>query len=481
MASIFGFQITKKKQQQVVASVVSPSSDDGSALVSSASGYYGLVIDLEGVIKNEYELIRRYRDCAMYSDCDIAIDEIVNEAIVADPTKPAVSLVLNSLNGLSKALKDRISEEFNEILKLYKFDDRGHDLFRQWYVDGRIYFHVVLNEKNIKNGIVELRYIDPRKIKRIKNVEKKKNEQGIEITTVVEEYYLYNDKGIGQDTTQGIKLSLDSVICCTSGLVDSNTNVVLSYLHTAIKPVNQLKMMEDAVVIYRITRAPERRIFYIDVGNLPKLKAEQYVTELMNKFRNKMVYNHSTGEMMDQRHHLSMQEDLFMPRRGNGTGTEITTLPGASNIGELSDISYFQNKLYQSLKVPIGRLQPQQGFTIGRSTEITREELKFQKFIDRLRKKFTGIFKAALRVQLITKGIINPEEWDDFISQVRFDFNRDNHFAELKDAELMMNRMGMLQQIDPYVGKYFSTTWIRKNVLMQTEEEMEQMEEEMES
>lgn len=481
MASIFGFQITKKKQQQVVASVVSPSSDDGSALVSSASGYYGLVIDLEGVIKNEYELIRRYRDCAMYSDCDIAIDEIVNEAIVADPTKPAVSLVLNSLNGLSKALKDRISEEFNEILKLYKFDDRGHDLFRQWYVDGRIYFHVVLNEKNIKNGIVELRYIDPRKIKRIKNVEKKKNEQGIEITTVVEEYYLYNDKGIGQDTTQGIKLSLDSVICCTSGLVDSNTNVVLSYLHTAIKPVNQLKMMEDAVVIYRITRAPERRIFYIDVGNLPKLKAEQYVTELMNKFRNKMVYNHSTGEMMDQRHHLSMQEDLFMPRRGNGTGTEITTLPGASNIGELSDISYFQNKLYQSLKVPIGRLQPQQGFTIGRSTEITREELKFQKFIDRLRKKFTGIFKAALRVQLITKGIINPEEWDDFISQVRFDFNRDNHFAELKDAELMMNRMGMLQQIDPYVGKYFSTTWIRKNVLMQTEEEMEQMEEEMEA
>ena len=480
MASIFGFQITRKKQQQAVASVVGPTSDDGSALVSSASGYYGLVIDLEGVIKNEYELIRRYRDTAMYSDCDIAIDEIVNEAIVADPTKPPVSIVLDSLSGLSKTVKDKITEEFDQILKLYKFDDRGHDLFRQWYVDGRIYFHIVLNEKNIKNGIVELRYIDPRKIKRIKNVEKKKNDQGVEVTTVLEEYYLYNDKGIGQDTTQGIKLSLDSVICCTSGLVDANTNVVLSYLHTAIKPVNQLKMMEDAVVIYRITRAPERRIFYVDVGNLPKLKAEQHITEMMNKFRNKMVYNHSTGEMMDQRHHLSMQEDLWMPRRGNGTGTEITTLPGASNVSEISDISYFQNKLYQSLKVPLGRLQPQQGFTLGRSTEITREELKFQKFIDRLRKKFSGIFKDALRIQLITKGIINAEEWDDFISQVRFDFMRDNHFTELKDAELMMNRMGMLQQIDPYIGKYYSSNWVRRNVLMQTEEEIEQMEEEME-
>ena len=325
MASIFGFQITRKKQQQAVASVVGPTSDDGSALVSSASGYYGFVIDLEGVIKNEYELIRRYRDTAMYSDCDIAVDEIVNEAIVADPSKPPVSIVLDSLSGLSKGVKDKITEEFDQILKLYKFDDRGHDLFRQWYVDGRIYFHIVLNEKNIKSGIVELRYIDPRKIKRIKNVEKKKNDQGVEVTTVLEEYYLYNDKGIGQDTTQGIKLSLDSVIYCTSGLVDANTNVVLSYLHTAIKPVNQLKMMEDAVVIYRITRAPERRIFYIDVGNLPKLKAEQHITEMMNKFRNKMVYNHSTGEMMDQRHHLSMQEDLWLPRRGNGTGTEITT------------------------------------------------------------------------------------------------------------------------------------------------------------
>ena len=480
MASIFGFQITKKKQQKVIDSVVAPTSDDGSVSVSSASGYYGLVIDLEGVIKNEYELIRRYRDCSMYSDCDIAIDEITNEAIVSDPTKPTVTIVLDSLKGLSKAVKDKISAEFDEILKLYKFDDRGHDLFRQWYVDGRIYFHIVLNEKNIKNGIVELRYIDPRKIKKIKNVEKKKNEQGIEITTVLEEYYLYSDKGIGTDTTQGIKLSLDSVICCTSGVVDANTNTVLSYLHPAIKPVNQLKMMEDAVVIYRITRAPERRIFYVDVGNLPKVRAEQHVAELMNRFRNKMVYNHGTGEIMDQRHHLSMQEDLWMPRRGNGTGTEITTLPGASNIGELSDLSYFQNKLYQSLKVPLGRLQPQQGFTLGRVTEVTREELKFQRFIDRLRKKFSGIFKDALRIQLITKGIINPEEWDDFISQVRFDFNRDNHFAEMKESELMMNRMGMLQQVDPYVGKYYSSAWVRRNILQQTDEEIQQMDQDME-
>lgn len=480
MASIFGFQISRKKQQQAITSVVGPSSDDGSALVSSAAGYYGLVVDLEGIVKNEYELIRRYRDCAMYSDCDNAIDEIVNESIVADPGKPPVSINLDSLGNISKAVKDKISEEFKGVLKLYRFDDRGHDLFRQWYVDGRIYFHIVLNEKNIKNGIVELRYIDPRKIKRIKNVEKKKNEQGIDVTTVLEEYYLYNDKGISSDTTQGIKLSLDSVICCTSGLVDSNTNVVLSYLHPAIKPVNQLKMMEDASVIYRITRAPERRIFYIDVGNLPKIKAEQHVTELMNRFRNKMVYNHSTGEMMDQRNHLSMQEDLFIPRRGNGTGTEITTLPGASNLDAISDLSYFQNKLYQSLRVPLGRLQPQQGFTLGRSTEVTREELKFQRFIDRLRKKFSGIFKDALRVQLITKGIINPDEWEDFISQVRFDFNRDNHFAELKESEIMMNRMGMLQQIDPYVGKYYSSEWVRRNILMQTDDEMEAMEEQME-
>jgi hypothetical protein len=348
-------------------------------------------------------------------------------------------------------------------------------MFRSWYIDGRSYYHILIDPARPKDGIVELRYIDPRKIRKIKNVKKEKNQKGVEVTTTTEEYYLYNDKGITQATTQGVKLSLDSVIYVTSGLLDSNTNMVLSHLHKAIKPVNQLKMIEDSLVIYRISRAPERRIFYIDVGNLPKLKAEQYVNDIMNKFRNKVVYDAATGEVRDDRKHMSMMEDFWMPRREGGKGTEITTLPGGQNLGDIADINYFQTKLYNSLNVPISRLQPQQGFSLGRSTEISRDEVKFNKFITRLRKKFSNIFSEALRIQLVAKNIIRPEEWDEIWQDIRFEYQMDNHFSELKNNEILQQRINALQLMEPYVGKYYSVEYVRRNVLMQTEEEVKEI------
>lgn len=477
--NVFGFEIKKKRAEMDKGSVVSPSSDDGSTLVNSAAAYYGLVVDLEGVIKNEYDLIRRYRESAMYADCDAAIEDIVNEAIVSDPDKPPVTIVLDDLK-VSESIKTKFRDEFDSILKLYKFDERGHDIFRQWYIDGRMYYHIILDENNLKSGIKELRFVDPRKIRRIKDVKRERNAKGVDVVKTVDEYFLYNDKGITEQTTQGVKLSLDSIIHCTSGLVDANTNMVLSYLHKAIKPVNQLKMMEDALVIYRLSRAPERRIFYIDVGNLPKARAEQYVNDIMVKFRNKIVYDATTGEVKDNRQHLSMMEDFWMPRREGGKGTEITTLGGAQNLGQIEDIQYFQNKLYQSLNVPLSRLQPNQNFSLGRTTEITREEIKFNKFVERLRKKFATLFRDALRVQLIVKGIIRADEWDEISQQIRFDYQRDNHFTELKNAELITSRMQSLQLVDPYVGKYYSTNWVRKNVLMQTEDEIKDIDKEIE-
>ena len=477
--NIFGFEIKRKKSPtQELGSVVTPSPDDGSTIVNNAAAYYGLVVDLEAVAKNENELIRRYRETAQYADCDNAIEDIVDEAIVAESEDPPVSLVLDDLK-VSESIKKKIRDEFDNILRLYKFDHRGHDIFRQWYIDGRIFYHIILDPRNVENGIYELRFIDPRKIRKIKNVKKEKNAQGVEIVKEVEEYYLYNDKGITETTTQGIKLSLDSVISCTSGLIDANTNMVLGHLHKAIKPVNQLKMMEDATVIYRISRAPERRIFYIDVGNLPKQRAEQYVNDMMNKFRNKIVYDAATGEVKDNRQHLSLMEDFWMPRREGGKGTEITTLQGGQNLGQIEDIQYFQQKVYQSLNVPISRLQPNQVFSLGKSAEITRDEIKFNKFIERLRKRFASLFSDALRVQLIAKNIIRPEEWDDMAQHIRFDYQRDNNFAELKEADIMNSRLGLLQVIDPYVGKYFSVEWIRKNVLKQTEDDIKQMDTQM--
>jgi hypothetical protein len=480
---LFGFEI-KRKEEQDLPSVVTPSSvADGSTVVNTgvnAGGYYGMVMDLEGVIKNENDLIRRYREVSQYSDCDGAIEDIVNEAIIADEDKKPVEIILDEVK-VSEPIKKKIREEFGNVLDLLKFDERAHETFRTWYIDGRLYYQILINSDNVKDGIVELRYIDPRKIRRIKNIKKEKQAAtGVEVVKEIEEYYLYNDKGITEQTTQGVKLSLDSIVYVPSGYVDQNSGMMMSYLHKAIKPVNQLKMIEDALVIYRISRAPERRIFYVDVGNLPKLKAEQYVSDIMNKFRNKIVYDATTGETRDDRRHLSMMEDFWMPRREGGKGTEITTLPGGQNLGEIQDIEYFQQKLYHSLNVPISRLQQQQGFSIGRSTEISRDEVKFNKFIVRLRKKFNMLFANALRVQLVAKNIIKPEEWDDISSKIKYDYLEDNHYSELKDAEILGQRVQILQQLDPFVGKYYSQAWIRRNVLRLDDEEIEQIEKEIE-
>ncbi len=478
---LFGFEI-KRKQGQELPSVVPPSPiETGSTVVNTgvnAGGHYGMVMDLEGTIKNENDLIRRYREVSQYSDCDGAIEDIVNEAIVADEEKRSVELELDELK-VSASIKTKIKEEFNNVLRILKFDERAHEIFRSWYIDGRLYYQILIDENNIKQGIVELRYIDPRKIRRIKNIKKERNKQGVDVVKEIEEYYLYNDKGITEQTTQGVKLALDSVVYAPSGYVDQNTGMMMSYLHKAIKPVNQLKMIEDSLVIYRISRAPERRIFYIDVGNLPKLKAEQYVTDIMNKFRNKIVYDATTGETRDDRRHLSMMEDFWMPRREGGKGTEITTLPGGQNLGEIQDIEYFQGKLYHALNVPISRLQPQQGFSIGRSQEISRDEVKFNKFIVRLRKKFSVLFSNALRVQLIAKGVIRADEWDEIRPFLKYDYLEDNHFSELKDSEILMQRIQSLQALDPYVGKYYSQTWVRKNILRLDEDEIEQIEKEI--
>jgi hypothetical protein len=477
---VFGFEIKRKKEQLDVGSVVSPSSDDGSTVVASASAYYGMVMDVEGVVKNENDLIRRYREAAQYADCDAAIEDIINEAIISDEHEQTVKVNLDKLK-VSDGIKKKIREEFEQVLRLFKFNIKGHDIFRSWYIDGRLYYHILIDEKNVKQGIVEMRYVDPRKIRRIKNVTKERTPQGVELVKKVDEYFLYNDKGITEQSTQGVKLSLDSIVYCPSGLMDANTGMTLSPLHKAIKPVNQLKMIEDAVVIYRISRAPERRVFYVDVGNLPKLKAEQYVNDIMNKFRNKVVYDATTGEVRDDRKHLSMMEDFWMPRREGGKGTEITTLPGGQNLGDIQDIEYFQKKLYQSLNVPMSRMMQSQGFSLGRSQEITRDEIKFSKFISRLRKKFCMLFADTLRVQLVSKGIIRVDEWDDMSNSITFDFQEDNHFNELKDAELLTNRIQILQQLDPYIGKYYSSAWVRKNVLMQTDADIEQMDQEMDS
>ncbi len=478
---LFGFEI-KRKDDKALPSVVPPSAQETNATVVNtgvnAGGYYGMVMDLEGIIKNENDLIRRYRECAQYSDCDAAIEDIINEAIVTDETHKSVEIKLDDVQ-VGEPIKKKIKQEFDNICKILKFQDRAHEIFRSWYVDGRLYYQILIDENRVKDGIVELRYIDPRKIRRIKNIRKEKTPQGVEVVKDIEEYYLYNDKGITEQTTHGVKLSLDSVVYVPSGFNDPNTGMSLSYLHKAIKPVNQLKMIEDSLVIYRISRAPERRIFYVDVGNLPKLKAEQYVSDIMNKFRNKIVYDATTGETRDDRRHLSMMEDFWMPRREGGKGTEITTLPGGQNLGEIQDIEYFQNKLYHALNVPVSRMQQQQGFSIGRSQEINRDEIKFNKFVIRLRRKFTVLFNDALRVQLIAKGVIRPEEWDDIGHDIKYDFIEDNHYAEMRDSELIQSRVSLLQLIDPYVGKYYSMQWAKKNILRMDDDDIEEIAEQI--
>ena len=477
--NIFGFEIKKKDSSKEIVSVTSPISDDGSTVVSSSStAYYGMVMDMEAIIKNENELIRRYRETAMYMDCDAAIEDICNEAIIAESDDQSIKINLDKVK-LSDPIKKKVIAEFDEILRLLDFENKGHDIFRQWYIDGRTYYNILIDMKQPKLGIQELRLVDPRKIRKIKEVEKKRNAKGVEISIDKAEYYIYNDKGITENTSQGVRLSIDSIIYTPSGLVDQNTGMMMSNLHKAIKPVNQLKMIEDAVVIYRISRAPERRVFYVDVGNLPKLKAEQYVNDIMNKFRNKIVYDATTGETRDDRRHLSLMEDFWMPRREGGKGTEITTLPGGQNLGDIADIQYFQRKLYQALNVPMSRLESSSGFALGRSTEISRDEVKFNKFISRLRKKFSNLFSDALRVQLIAKNIITHEDWKAIEQTIQYDYQQDNNFAELKDNELMIQRITALTQMEPFIGRYYSSQWVRKHVLMQTDEEIEQMDKEM--
>lgn len=472
MADLFGFEIRRKPKKEV-ATPVAPPIDDGSTIVNSAAAYYGMVLDMDSIIKNENDLIKRYREIAHYPDVDSAVEDIVNEAIVADENKPPVDIMLDELK-VSSGIKAKIKDEFDNVLDLLDFDYRAHDIFRTWYIDGRLYYHVMIDPQNIKQGIVELRYIDPRKIRRIKNVKREKNASGVEVIVEIEEYYLYNDKGITQNTLQGIRMPLDSVIFCGSGNVDANSGMALSYLHKAIKPTNQLKLIEDSMVIYRISRAPERRIFYIDVGNLPKVRAEQYVNDIMNKFRNKVQYDANTGEVRDDRKHMSMLEDFWMPRREGGKGTEITTLPGGTNLGEIQDIEYFQRKLYQALNVPVSRMQSDNGFNLGKTSEITRDEVKFNKFIQRIRRRFSTLFLDALRVQLVAKGITTLDEWEEMSKLIKFNFHKDNYFAELKDAEILSNRVNLLTVMEQggFVGKYYSKQWVRKNVLQQSEDDI---------
>ena len=481
MAELFGFKITRAKDEG--ESFTLPTSDDGTIEVAGG-GFFSSVLDTDGRDKTENDLIRRYRDIAIQPECDSAIEDIVSEGIASNEYDAPVALRLDRLEYSTK-VKKRIHEEFDRVLQLLDFNVKGHDIFRRWYVDGRIYYHKVIDKKDPRKGITELRYIDPRKIKKVREVIKDRPDPvtGIDKRKQTLEYYLYNEKVTDNSATPqtALKITKDSVAFCPSGLVDQTKGTVLSYLHKAIKPVNQLRMIEDALVIYRISRAPERRIFYIDVGNLPKIKAEQYLKDVMSRYRNKLVYDASTGEIRDDRNHMSMLEDFWLPRREGGRGTEITTLPGGSNLGEIDDIVYFQRKLYRSLNVPISRMEAEQSFSLGRSTEITRDELKFSKFVQRLRKKFAALFHDILRTQLVLTGVIAEEEWDTIKEHIQYDFLQDGHFAELRDTEILRERVEMLGQVEPYVGNFFSKAWVRKHILHQTQDEIDEIEKEIEA
>ena len=479
MAELFGFRIERsKKDQGAGTSFSTPTPDDGTQDVAGG-GFFGQILDVDGREKTELDLIRRYRDISTQSECDAAIEDIVNEGIVANQKDQAIALDLDRFP-YSDKIKRKVRKEFEEILRLLDFEAKGHDIFRRWYVDGRVYYHKIIDEKDTRKGITELRFVDPTKIKKVREIQKDKDPKtGVEMIKKIDEYFIYNEKGLmsaGSGAgSQGIKIAPDAITYVPSGLVDGNSGRVLSYLHKAIKPVNQLRMIEDALVIYRISRAPERRIFYIDVGNLPKIKAEQYLKDVMNRYRNKLVYDANTGEIRDDRNHMSMLEDFWLPRREGGRGTEITTLPGGSNLGEIDDITYFQRKLYRSLNVPISRLETEQGFSLGRSTEITRDELKFTKFVQRIRKKFTPLFTDILKTQLLLKGVIAADDWPLIQEHVSYDFLADGHFAALKESELLEDRINQLGSVEPYIGTFFSKEYVLKKVLHFNDSEIEQM------
>ena len=488
---LFGFTLGRKDivqpqlPEQPSFTLPTETMDDGAVTITSTA-HYGTYVDLEGSVRNEIELVTRYREMANHPELEMAIDDIVNEAITHDETGKVANIVLDKLTQ-PESIKKKILEEYNNIQKMLNFSNLADDLFKRWYIDGRINFHVVVDEKAPKEGIKELRYIDPRKIRKVREIKKERDPKtGAQIIASIAEYYVYNDKGTTTQTytsnvNAGLRIAPESIINVNSGLMDAKNTFVISYLHKAIKPLNQLRMIEDAIVIYRLSRAPERRIFYIDVGNLPKGKAEQYLRDVMVKYRNKMVYDAATGELRDDRKHMSMLEDFWLPRREGGKGTEITTLPAGQNLGELEDVKYFRQKLLQSLNVPISRLEPQQGgmIGVGRTSEVTRDEVKFAKFIQRLRNKFSQIFDQALRIQLVLKGICTQEEWEDFKEAIYYDFLKDNNFTEMRDAELLRERVGLLQTVDPYIGRYYSSKWVRKNILQMNEEDIQQMEKEI--
>ena len=489
MAKLFGFSIEDTEPLSPSSvSPVPPNNEDGVDHYMS-SGFFGSYVDIEGVYRTEYDLIKRYREMALHPECDSAIEDIVNEAIVSDTNDTPVEIELSNLNA-SDGIKNKIRKEFKHILNLLDFDKKSHEIYRNWYIDGRIYYHKIIDLKNPHEGIQELRYIDAMKMRHVrqsKNTEKE-NRSPINLRSndpmdykfpEIEEYYIYNPKGTyptgnmnATGASQGIKIAKDAITYCTSGLVDRNKGSVLSYLHKSIKSLNQLRMIEDSLVIYRLSRAPERRIFYIDVGNLPKVKAEQYLRDVMMRYRNKLVYDANTGEIRDDKKYMAMLEDFWLPRREGGRGTEISTLPGGQNLGEITDIEYFKKKLFRSLNVPPSRMDGEGGFNLGRSSEILRDELKFTKFVGRLRKRFSNMFNDMLRTQLLLKNVITPEDWEVMSEHIQYDFLYDNHFSELKEAEIMNERLGMVATAEPYVGKYFSQDYVRRKILRQTDIEI---------
>ena len=496
MPRLFGFSIEDQKDKSKIISPVPKSNEDGVDNFVS-SGFYGQYLDIEGVYRTESDLIKRYREMALHPECDGAIEDVVNEAIVSDLYDSPVEIELSNLNASDK-IKEKIREEFRYIKELMDFDKKCHEIFRNWYVDGRIYYLKIIDPKNASDGIQEIRYIDPMKMRHIRKQKKQdkdknrlqpinKTNEKFDINPEIEEYYVYTPQATypgtmspGSTTNKGVRIAKDSITYCTSGLVDRNKGTILSYLHKAIKSLNQLRMIEDSLVIYRLSRAPERRIFYIDVGNLPKVKAEQYLRDVMSRYRNKLVYDSKNGEVRDDRKFMSMLEDFWLPRGEGGRGTEITTLPGGQNLGELSDIEYFQKKLYRSLGVPESRIAADGGFNLGRSSEILRDELKFTKFVGRLRKRFANMFTDMLKTQLILKNIVSLEDWDKISDHIQYDFLYDNQFAELKESELMNERLGTLATIEPYIGKYYSVDYVRRKILRQTDEEIKEIDTQIE-
>ena len=484
MAELFGFSFRKREEERSknAPSPVAPTNEDG-ATSFIAGGYHGTYVDLDGNFKTEYDMVVKYRMMAMHPEVDSAIEDIIQEAIVTDQNDSPVQIDLANLD-VSDSVKDMIRTEFDYIKNLIGFDTKAHEMFRRWYIDGRLYYHKVIDLQRPQDGILELRYVDPQKIKKVRQINKipKTADQFQSLDYgKVDEYFIYNPKGLrNTSANSGIKIAKDAITYVTSGILDTNKNIVLSYLHKAIKVLNQLMMIEDSLVIYRISRAPERRIFYIDVGNLPKVKAEQYLREVMSRYRNKLVYDANTGEIRDDRKYMSMLEDFWLPRREGGRGTEITTLPGGQNLGELTDIQYFQTKLYKALNVPAGRLESGQAFNIGRSSEIMRDELKFTKFVGKLRKKFSEMFQDILKTQLILKGVITPEDWDDMKEHIQYDYLYDNHFTELKNIEMLNEKINLITAMEPFMGRYFSTEYVRTQILGQSEVEKRELDDQME-